>query len=112
MDSDVFKNFSKVFKIFKFVGLIIEPYKKCPVYVKMDLHVTQAVLKKEFIESLTSSAEVGCNHEGVKYIICRLDKTNFQCPLNLRFKKGENLVFSSEGDDTVHLTGYYTGNNS
>lgn len=41
------------------------------------------------------------------YLLCTLQKGKiFQCGLDLNFKEGDKLSFSTKGNGIVHLTGY------
>lgn len=51
---------------------------------------------------------VKCNNKS--FLLCTLNKDEFQTPLDLIFEKGENITFFCNGQGSVHMTGYLLPN--
>lgn len=84
--------------------MIIEPKKNYKQCVKRPYKITHAVLS-EAAKSKGSSELLLTIGESC-LIACTLSATIPQCPLNLEFTKGDNIVLTTRGEAAIHLTGY------
>lgn len=81
---------------------------QCVQHFETDLHISAAVLD---VESLPASCKKGiqvwleCGNR--QHLITNLCRQTKQCTLDIGFSKGESVVFSTKGQGSVHLHGYF-----
>ncbi|KAK0089585.1 hypothetical protein PV325_006509 [Microctonus aethiopoides] len=88
-----------------FWGLIMEPNKRYTQIVENAFHVSMATLDVTTADA--ENVQVMLCYESRNYLLCNLSKgSHLQMPLDLCFKKGTKIAFTSNGRGHVHLTGY------
>ncbi|KAK0161827.1 hypothetical protein PV327_008239 [Microctonus hyperodae] len=89
-----------------FWGLIMEPNKRYSQTVESSFHVSMATLDVTTADD--EIVQVMMCYESRNYLLCNLSKkSQLQMPLDLCFKNGTKIAFTSNGRGHVHLTGYY-----
>lgn len=86
-------------------GLILKSNKKYTQTLEKAFHLSQASL--DHSSSDNEPVQVMYTHDDNSYLLCTLQKGKiYQCPLDLNFKDGDKLCFSTKGNGIVHLTGF------
>uniref|UniRef100_UPI00358E16B7 uncharacterized protein n=1 Tax=Myxine glutinosa TaxID=7769 RepID=UPI00358E16B7 len=97
-----------------FWGLKLEHGKLYSQEVSNDFHLTMAALDPASADENVSKESVlesvVLRVKGADHILCTLEHgKTWQHPLDLIFSQGEKVCFFIEGSGSVHLTGYYLG---
>ncbi|XP_034950307.1 46 kDa FK506-binding nuclear protein [Chelonus insularis] len=88
-----------------FWGLIMEPNKRYTQTVEKAFHVSMATL--DVTTGDDDFVQVMLCYENRNYLLCNLKKSTLcQKSLDLNFKVGDKIAFTSNGRGHVHLTGY------
>lgn len=78
-------------------------YSQC---ITKGFHVSHAALDVNTVESKDAVVQVWVHTDESDHLLCNLNKTTSQVPLDLAFTEGETVAFYSKGAGTVHLNGY------
>lgn len=70
------------------------------------LHISQSALDLRTVQQ-DDSVQVWIKTDKSKNLVATLNNAIPQVRLDLAFSKNEDLLFSTKGSGTVHLTGYY-----
>lgn len=90
-----------------FWGLILKANKKYTQTTKQAFHVSQAAL--DVTSCSDGPIQLFLTYENVKYLICTLRKnTTEQVMLDLNFNEGDEISLQSQGNGTIHISGYIT----
>ncbi|CAG5093423.1 Similar to FKBP46: 46 kDa FK506-binding nuclear protein (Spodoptera frugiperda) [Cotesia congregata] len=87
-----------------FWGLIMEPNKRYTQTVEKAFHVSMATLDVTTADDAV--VQVMLCYDNRNYLLCNLLKSSSQAQLDLNFKEGTRISFTSNGRGHVHLTGY------
>lgn len=88
-----------------FWGLIMEPNKRYTQTVEKAFHVSMATLDVTTADD--GIVQVMLCYDNRNYLLCNLQKSSStQVGLDLNFKEGTRISFTSNGRGHVHLTGY------
>lgn len=101
----IFNKTCELIKIKMFWGLLLKANKKYTQTISKAIHLSQAAL--DINNSSDEPVRVVLTSEKHNYILCTLRKNKTeQIALDLNFAEGEEISFTSEGNGSVHLTGY------
>ncbi|XP_055906063.1 46 kDa FK506-binding nuclear protein [Eupeodes corollae] len=90
-----------------FWGLILKANKKYTQTTKQAFHVSQAAL--DVTSCSDGPIQLFLTYENIKYLICTLRKnTTEQVMLDLNFNEGDEISLQSNGNGTIHISGYIT----
>ncbi|XP_065224606.1 46 kDa FK506-binding nuclear protein-like [Planococcus citri] len=92
-----------------FWGLVLKPEKTYSSVVRKSFHLSMAALDSTSYEHDDPSTQIYpvlVKVDGVQFIVCNLSQSALQVNLDLVFKRGSNITFSTSGQATIHLTGY------
>ncbi|XP_055851180.1 46 kDa FK506-binding nuclear protein [Episyrphus balteatus] len=90
-----------------FWGLILKANKKYTQTTKQAFHVSQAAL--DVTSCSDGPIQLFLTYENIKYLICTLRKnTAEQVMLDLNFNEGDEISLQSQGNGTIHISGYIT----
>lgn len=79
--------------------------KKYTQTLEKSFHLSAASL--DYASSDADPVQVMYTQDDNSYLLCTLQKGKiYQCALDLNFKEGDKLFFSTKGNGIVHLTGY------
>lgn len=88
-----------------FWGLIMEPKRRYTQVVKRPFHISMAAL--DIFSADDNPTQLMLYFEERNYLLCTLQKGHtVQCPLDLNFEIGDEVVFASNGSCNIHLSGY------
>ncbi|XP_059147308.1 46 kDa FK506-binding nuclear protein-like isoform X2 [Physella acuta] len=86
-----------------FWGVTLDGGKRYSQHVTKGFHISMAALEKD---KPNENVQVMLQQESSEFLLCTLNSTILQQPLDLNFAHGENVTFSLNGSGVVHLTGY------
>lgn len=88
-----------------FWGLIMEPKRRYTQVVKRPFHISMAAL--DIFSADDDPTQVMLFFEERNYLLCTLQKgQTLQCALDLNFEMGDEVVFATNGNSNIHLSGY------
>lgn len=88
-----------------FWGLIMEPKRRYSQSVKRPFHISMAAL--DLFSADDNPTQLMLFFEDRNYLLCTLQKGHtVQCPLDLNFEAGDEVVFATNGNCNIHLSGY------
>ncbi|XP_031347914.1 46 kDa FK506-binding nuclear protein-like [Photinus pyralis] len=88
-----------------FWGLIMEPKRRYSQSVKRAFHISMAAL--DLFSADDNPTQLMLFFENRNYLLCTLQKGHtVQCPLDLNFEAGDEVVFATNGNCNIHLSGY------
>ena len=92
-----------------FWGLIMEPKRRYTQVVKHPFHISMAAL--DIFSADDEPTQLMLFFEERNYLLCTLQKNNtVQCALDLNFEVGDEVVFATNGNCNIHLSGYLQDN--
>jgi len=88
-----------------FWGLIMEPKRRYTQKVKHPFHISMAAL--DIFSADDEPTQLMLHFDDRNYLLCTLQKGQMvQCPLDLNFEAGDEVVFATNGHSNIHLSGY------
>ncbi|KAF5283557.1 hypothetical protein FQA39_LY17303 [Lamprigera yunnana] len=86
-------------------GLIMEPKRRYTQTVQRPFHISMAAL--DIFSGDDEPTQLMLYFEERNYLLCTLQKGKIlQCPLDLNFETGDEVVFATNGNSNIHLSGY------
>ncbi|KAF5301603.1 hypothetical protein FQR65_LT08908 [Abscondita terminalis] len=83
----------------------MEPKRRYTQVVKRPFHISMAAL--DIFSADEEPTQVMLFFEGRNYLLCTLQKGQMvQCALDLNFEIGDEVVFATNGNSNIHLSGY------
>ncbi|KAK5650585.1 hypothetical protein RI129_001614 [Pyrocoelia pectoralis] len=83
----------------------MEPKRRYTQVVKRPFHISMAAL--DIFSADENPTQLMLYFEERNYLLCTLQKGHtVQCPLDLNFEIGDEVVFASNGSCNIHLSGY------